>query len=385
MKAASKTNNVSQHRFWISIGLVALIVFCGTACSNGQNKATEHTYTDNLPSQFVITGDADAPIYNMIIADYYARSYSKIATGKALDELEIIYTADYSSEEEWHISTIAASDRYIAWGEYKNASDNSEHYIIKNYDRETKEIEIVTEVIPPEGEQQHQVLDIGFVENTLYYLLSDYESHSCKIISKDFDDNTETVVVEYPFRDEAFPRNLPIAFLEVKDSLLIFDNKIDGIAHLEVYQTQTGELIRSIALPDYVEFVFGADYDPGKDTCAFYFWKNEETTFGTGDGLAVIKAGETEIKEFFTMGENTLLYRDRISIQGDTVYCVMQLNVSGNIIDHYQGLLYNYVTDKPKEIKRCYYLNQNEKDLYGLIFSNKSENIVTYEFIANLK
>ena len=385
MKTAIKTNNITQHRFWISAVLVALMVLCGTACSNGQNKANGHTYTDNLPSQFVITGDTDAPIYNMIIADYYGRSYSKIATGNALDELEIIYTANYSSEEEWHINKIAANDRNIAWGEYKIASDDSEHYLIKNYDCETREIEIVTEVIPPKGEEQHQVFDMGFVGNTLYFLLSDYDNNSNKIIAKDFNDNTETVVVEYPFLDDEFPGNLPITFLKVKDSLLICNNKVGGISYLEVYQSQTGELIRSTALPDYVEMVFGADYNHEKDTFAVYFMKNMESPYGIGDGVAVIKAGETEIKEFYTMGEYTLLYRDKISIHGDTVYCVFQSNISGMIIDHYQGLLYNYVSDKPKEIERCFYLDQHEKDLYGLVFSNKTENIVTYEFIANLK
>ena len=113
--------------------------------------------------------------------------------------------------------------------------------------------------------------------------------------------------------------------------------------------------------------------------------KNKETPYGIGDGLAVIKAGESEIKEFYTMGEYTLLYRDKISIHGDIVYCVMQSNVSGMVIDHYQGVLYNYVTDKPKETKRCFFLGQFENDLYGLVFGSKSEKVVSYELVANLK
>ena len=376
--------NKTVRRVLMPVVLVAIIVFCGTACSDSQNNAVRHTYNDNLPSQFVLTGDAGSPTYNMIIADYYNRSYSKIATGTALDEMEIIYDASYSSEEQWYINKIAASDRYIAWGEYKNASDDSEHYIIKNYDRETKEIVIVAEVIPPKGEVWHQVFDMGFVGNTLYYLLSDYESNSCKIVSKDFANNTETVVVEYPFLDDDFPGNLPISFLKVKDSLLICNNKFDGITYLEVHQSQTGELIRSTALPDYAEFVFGADYEPDADVFAVYFMKNKETPYGFGDGLAVIKAGDSEVKEFYTMGEHTLLYRDKISIHGDIVYCVMQSNVSGMVIDHYQGVMYNYETDKPKETERCFYLNNFGDDLYGLVFGSKSEKVVTFELITSM-
>ena len=380
-----KTKNLGGLRFWTLFALSVLIVFVGTACSSNVSNSTEHTYTENLPSQFVITENEGELTYNMIIADYYERSYSKIATGNALDELEIIYTADYSSGGDWHIGTIAASERYIAWGEYKVASDDSEHYVIKSYNRETKEIAKVTEVIPPKGEMQHQVLDIGFVDNTLYYLLSDYDSNSCKIISRDLDNNTETIVVEYPFLDDDFPGNLSITYLKVKDSLLIYNNKIDGIVYLEVYQSQTGEIIRSTALPDYVEFVFGADYDPELDTFAFYFMKNTETSYGVGDGIAVIKAGATEAKEFFTMGDHTLLYRDNISIHGDIVYCIFQANVSGMITDHYDGLLYNHVTDKPKEVARCFYLKNYENDLYGLVFSNKSEDIVTFKHISDFK
>lgn len=346
-----------------------LLVFAITSCAPGSAKKTdgkEYTYTSDLPAQIITTDTDDETIYSARIADY-GESYSKIATGFMPDEMDTVYTAEGAI-----ILKISANENHIAWFERINSEDSTQHYNLKVYTHSTKKTATVFENEMKADEERIQDVNIGLVGDTLYYLQHDFEQSVSKIMAKDLNSDKEEVFVEHPFTQDEFLLNIPITFLTVRDSMIICSNKKDDTVSLEAYRADTSELEQSVTLPDYVALTYSADYDQEEDAFALYFQKSEESPYGWGDGVGVIKGGEKEVKEIYTLDNATALYKDKIGINDGMVYYVEQWNTSGNVVDHYKGILYDYENDQPQEIPCCYDIERHNQDLSGMFFDPKS-------------
>ncbi|MBE6594875.1 MAG: hypothetical protein E7644_03655 [Ruminococcaceae bacterium] len=326
---------------WFCFLLLFVICLSGCTFLKGNSQSAVATYPDKEAPAKIFKTDA----HWVALVNSYGSSDYTLSVSEDLHTLQGVYTATDVS-----IWFMAVNDTAAFFCE-----ETEEHYTYKAYLLQEKTMKTVFST--PAGDI-YQTQEVGLLGNLAYYCYIDYASLTVSVIAYDLLTGTTSVAWEKPYVEA----EMPYCFA-VEGNLL-------SVAHskaVTVLDLTTGDIPFSISLPNEVQHVFSVSYDPANDACALYYSDQDSEDIG------IIAEGATKITSHFTFGSNRYAYHDQIKCINGYIYWIAQANITGNVTDHYQLVIYNYKTGKPTEIKRTFYFHYDDGTLYSLRFDKNGD------------
>lgn len=332
-----------------SIILIFVLTACSAFVSQGPAKITgNYTDLDLLPRSITITPDAK---YVLLLADY-SSSYFKLSLGDSYDDINVIYDAG-----ENRINNYIANDKVIAWSEH---SDNS--FSFKYYDYSTKEINEIRTI--SYSNDLWQLGPISVFDNIIYFMFYDYETNEAFISSYDTINKTETIFLKDDFVDGTFTHGRQFPSMDENQGYLSiskFNN--DESITLLLFSLKDG-LQQKYQLPDDIALVYASAVDIETSTVSVYYYDRAKDK----DCLGIYSLIDDSFKIIKVFHEYYYVYHDEIQTKDGFLYFVNQMNVSGEISDHYSGFKYDIKRDRFEELKRCFSISFGSEKVQFLSF-----------------
>ncbi len=336
--------------------MAVLLSGCGGMDGSGHSKLSDNAeriaeYSGDYVPAFIEKSENN---WYVIYQKYNEENYT-LSVGENPEDINVKHIGS------GQIMNLSVDGDLAAWAErsdsqlsinYYNASDDG----------------VVTILTLPEREdyQQGKVYVRG---GKVFYQTIDHAEKVFRILCYDTADESTKTLAEETFDPSAFG-----GCFAMRDDILLYQNTgAGGESELSLLDTSTGQTERA-ALPEGVDVLYDADVN-GSTVAVYYYDKREGSdNWNQSDNIAVFEKGQKDVIPFYTFPKTSsgdivgYAYRDNIVLSGDDVMWIDQMNVSGDVADHYKLTVYDSIEDEPAEVPAAYYYMMDGDDLYWLCF-----------------
>lgn len=158
---------------------------------------------------------------------------------------------------------------------------------------------------------------------------------------------------------------LPTSFLELKDGKLFFDKKqTTGKVKIILYDIVHNKIINEWNAKEDVTMHYAGAYSIENDYLALYAKTKK------GDQIYIFDMANHKMDTIAAFPERAFVYDDKLKAYRDNVFYSVQLNVSGQVQDHYYSEIYNLKNKQQEQIKTAFDVFKNDKYLCVLKFDD---------------
>jgi len=325
-------------------------------------KATEIIYTDPeaLPVMLIQTGDSYVAEYGSF--NRYTAPTLAVGDLQNPGQESVIYTAAADEHFYWFYAT----ESYVCWFVKLEDADETRHQL-RCYARATGELRSIDAAELRGEEDRRQMTFAGTYEDYIYWTAIDYDAKVTRIMRCHMPTNATVCVASEDFLPGG-DGGTNLHHMKIKDNYLIYalqgaegargavlvvlDLAQDGAELLCAELPAIDKGRNSSGAPMQPAWIYGMDYDPVTQSFALYYHS------GARDGVGYYRVGDERVTEFYTPSSQGYLYADRIELDANanTIYYNVYTMVSGSVIDHYEGVAYNYTAHRAKQLPRCFWL-----------------------------
>lgn len=317
--------------------LLLILIFVLVGCTSSQSAEMIASYSkDRAPVHTVKTEN----MWISLISSYGSSDYSVSVSENAQDIKPVYSTKDAD------IRFFDACDSFAAWCE-----KSEELYTYKVLNTETEETVTVKEV---ETKLGFQPQNVGIYRDCVYFINIDYETRTVNACEYNTVTGETKTVRSFEFVSDALPHTVCVdnGYLTVSCSDFVNVTSLDS-----------GAVVFESALPESTAHVFAASYDSTNNVCALYYADEDSEDIG------ILESTSNVITSLYTFGQNEYAYHDTVKCRDGHIYWIRQLNVSGNVTDHYSMIDYDYKKNVPVEIKRTFGFYCGDDGIYSLRFN----------------
>ena len=326
----------------VSLALILLLtlsLFAVSGCSKSIKQVDLQVIKsfpeDVAPSQVVKTEN-----HWIFLMNTYGKSKYSISIGENIEKHNEVYSVD--DVKIWYID---ANEKAVVWSER-----NSDSVIFKLYNFKAKNVETVFEI----SREKYQPMNVGIYLNNVYYGWIDYENNKVYACTYDVDSKETSVFYEEDYIEE----NLPYSTnLDGEYLLFVSSDRI------KVFDLKNNEIPFDTSLPDNVVYAYSASYDHINDTCAIYY------ADGDSEDIGILKESDFLIASHITFTENIYAFHEKVECVDGHIYLIRQMNVSGQIADHYDYIDYDYIEHMPLEGDRAFSFCRSGDEIYLLRYN----------------
>lgn len=285
-------------------------------------------------------------LWYMLLNGYGSSEYAISVSGDCREISPVYHVPEGSAV--WFLE---ADGGYAAWCE---RGEGSYRYML--YDHESGDVEEFFST----GAAKPQNQGLAIHDGGVYFGNIDYAGRKAALLRYDISEARVEELFILPYAGER-----SIQALNITEGMLVAAvTGEDDCVEILTIDLDDGQVIRSLKLPENVEYVYAVAKDTVTDNYAIYYLDGKNFA----ENIGICRAGAQAVKSLFTFGSNVYAYRDAIEYANGHVCWVIQMNVSGRIIDHYRLVVYDAATDTPKEYARTFDFHLDGDNIYALSF-----------------
>ena len=271
----------------------------------------------------------------------------------------------FETEPGQRIRDMAVSNELAAWFVCENISESVQTDTLYVCDLATGEVSKAFEKTVDEEKGEHQMPYIGIFGSKVYFLDNDYEKDACRIVVYYTTDSKSEDVVSLPFNGKEGIWRHSITFINMRGPQLVYNESGTDGDTLCVYDAQSKTETARASLPTLAKVIYTADYDANSGDFYVYYCDRDNK-----DQCGIFKPGDDSVYDFYTLGDYTLLFKDRLEVWDGWAAYVLQYNVSGNVIDHYEASIVHWDKKYVSLLKKCYWFEASPTEFHALLLKD---------------
>ncbi len=329
---------------------------------------------EKLPSKCIIIDHYLEKTNNIFFINKdYIRSYSQLIeynlnTNSVVNE---IISLDGKTE---FIDEYGYSDTHIVYSVIKKQGKATSKDIYA-YNIDKKEAyKIASNIIYGDESDGTYPLSLKISKNRVAWIEHNLEKELTIIKLYDLNSRAMKIINTSEFIDDLPNFKMPTFILELKNDTLFYDKRqIQGAPKIFMYDIRKAKITNELLAKSDILFHFSGSYNEHGNYLSLYARSNKE------DLIYIYDLKENDSYNIVGFYPHTLVYDDRINTRDNFVIYNVQMNVSGDIIDHYFGEIYNITTRTMKRYK--YAIDIVETDEYfGVLRFDRSKAINKINF-----
>ncbi len=275
-------------------------------------------------------------------------------------EVKKLYSKKNDSE---YIEEYSNNEAYIVWEvDRRDAQNNclADIYVYIIATKETKKVAKNIVCSFPGGKRYPLTLKIS----PKYATWLEHKDNTSNIHILDFQTFETSIAVKLPYDDGLPFFDIRTFYVELQDNLLVYDNRQKkGKNKVGIFDIEKSNVIREFMLEKDILFHFNAAYNKKNNYIALYGQSKQ-----LGGTVYAYNLRKNKRVNLFGLTKHALIYKDKIRTYDNYIVSNIQHNVTGLIIDHYHGEIYDIETGRQLRYLQTLDMYESKKYFANLKF-----------------
>lgn len=297
-----------------------------------------------------------------LINEDYARSYSELVEYNVKTKKIIKNIVSYD-DEETQIKEFDIKNGIIVWSLF--SSDKGKHNRIYTYNMESGDLNEIINTETMEGADFYTPLSLKTNGQEVSYIVNDIKKNKSKVVIYNLKNKNKTIVDEQKFYEDRYKSRM--FFTEISEDKLFYDLRDGEKLYLIVWDLKGKKVLEKLECEQGTLLHFNGSYNKESNYLALY---------GKGQKEEYIYAFNLQNKKTQKLSgfyEKSYIYNDRLIAGKEYIRYIVQINVTGEIAEHYRVENYDLKKFRISNAISYFDIFETEKNLALLKFDKGIE------------